>query len=275
MDGNADGRWMCELSNWTGKAYKIPRTLMKECEKREDLHSPGVYFLFGKDDDTGKSFVYIGESEDIIKRIYQHFDEPYFWTECVVFISKDEHMNKAHIKYLEHRFYAIVTKAKRYVVKNGNVPKKSQVSEAEQSELEEFIFNVELLMSTLGHRVFEAILESEMRHPHDSVLHFVRKNGSGGRANGRMTNEGFVVMKGSYIFSEVANYLSSGIKEARQKYAGIIDANGILQEDVLFSSPSSAAAFVCGKNVNGLAEWKDDKEVPLKALEFQANEEPV
>jgi hypothetical protein len=30
MDGIPSGRWMCELSNWTGKAYKIPRTYYRE-----------------------------------------------------------------------------------------------------------------------------------------------------------------------------------------------------------------------------------------------------
>lgn len=29
VEGTADGRWMCELSNWTGKAYKIPRKYVK------------------------------------------------------------------------------------------------------------------------------------------------------------------------------------------------------------------------------------------------------
>ena len=30
VEGTADGRWMCELSNWTGKAYKIPRKYVKK-----------------------------------------------------------------------------------------------------------------------------------------------------------------------------------------------------------------------------------------------------
>jgi hypothetical protein len=30
IDGIPDGRVACELSNWTGKAYKIPRTLFKD-----------------------------------------------------------------------------------------------------------------------------------------------------------------------------------------------------------------------------------------------------
>ena len=32
---------------------------------------------------------------------------------------------------------------------------------------------------------------------------------------------------------------------------------GVLQEDVLFFSPSYAAMFVIGKSANGLTIWKD------------------
>ncbi|MFR1904734.1 MAG: hypothetical protein ACLS28_02630 [Clostridium neonatale] len=45
LDGDANGRWICELSNWTGKAYKIPRNYYKECQERKELITSGVYFL--------------------------------------------------------------------------------------------------------------------------------------------------------------------------------------------------------------------------------------
>lgn len=47
LDGEANGRCICELSNWTGKAYKIPRNYYKECQDRKELNTSGVYFLFG------------------------------------------------------------------------------------------------------------------------------------------------------------------------------------------------------------------------------------
>lgn len=49
MDGSPNGRMTCELSNWTGRAYKIPRTMIKECNGRSELLGTGVYLLFGKD----------------------------------------------------------------------------------------------------------------------------------------------------------------------------------------------------------------------------------
>ena len=68
IDGEPNGRMTCELSNWTGKAYKIPRIQIKESYARKDLTSPGVYLLFGKNEE-GKNVVYIGEAETIIDRL--------------------------------------------------------------------------------------------------------------------------------------------------------------------------------------------------------------
>ena len=44
IEGIADGRWMCELSNWTGKAYKIPRNCVKESSDREELKNTAYTF---------------------------------------------------------------------------------------------------------------------------------------------------------------------------------------------------------------------------------------
>lgn len=60
MDGDASGRIKCTLANWTGVAYKIPRTEIEKCKNCEDLKWSGVYFLFGVSDDTGENIAYIG-----------------------------------------------------------------------------------------------------------------------------------------------------------------------------------------------------------------------
>ena len=65
MDGVASGRWICELSNWNGKAYKIPRTEYSKCLTREVLRKPSIYFLFGYSEND-KPRIYIGETEDAI-----------------------------------------------------------------------------------------------------------------------------------------------------------------------------------------------------------------
>lgn len=62
IDGTANGRIKCTLANWTGVAYKIPRTKLNNCQERDDLKQSGVYFLFGTSSDTEESSVYIGQA---------------------------------------------------------------------------------------------------------------------------------------------------------------------------------------------------------------------
>ena len=62
MDGSADGRIKCTLANWTGIAYRIPRTDIELCKDRDHLKQSGVYFLFGVSDETGEPVVYIGQA---------------------------------------------------------------------------------------------------------------------------------------------------------------------------------------------------------------------
>jgi hypothetical protein len=64
IDGDPNGRIMCELSNWSGKAYKIPRNYVRLSDDREDLNNTGIYMLFGKND-NGDNLAYIGEAENI------------------------------------------------------------------------------------------------------------------------------------------------------------------------------------------------------------------
>lgn len=62
MDGEPSGRIKCTLANWTGIAYKIPRTALDLCKERDDLRQSGIYFLFGTSDQTGNSVVYVGQA---------------------------------------------------------------------------------------------------------------------------------------------------------------------------------------------------------------------
>ena len=43
MDGDTSKRIKCSLANWTGVAYKIPRTELDKCKEREVLKKSGVY----------------------------------------------------------------------------------------------------------------------------------------------------------------------------------------------------------------------------------------
>lgn len=89
-----------ELSNWTGKAVAGPRSEFEGVFSREESGGSGIYFLTGSDPESGKPAIYVGEAESIRDRIKAHLEKD-FWNQIIFFISKDENLTKAHIRYLE------------------------------------------------------------------------------------------------------------------------------------------------------------------------------
>ena len=283
MDGTASGRIKCTLANWTGVAYKLPRTELDKCKGRDDLSQSGVYFLFGTSDQTGENVVYIGQAgtrkngEGILYRLQEHKRNPDkdYWTEAVVFTTSNNSFGPTEISYLENRFCGIAIDANRYVVKNGNDPTPGNITEEKESELEEFIDYAKIVMGTLGHKLFEPLTEKtkpftveEPAENEDFLLFMKRKSRKSGiviEASCKQTNEGFVILKGSHIETIDSDSIPPGIKERRQKAK--IDEHGILQEDILVNSPSYAAAFVIGGHANGLTEWKTEDGISLKEIE--------
>jgi len=268
IDGIPDGRLVGEISNWTGKAFKIPRKLLKESAKREELTKTGVYFLFGKSEDNpDEDAVYIGEAEEAYKRLAQQ-QKMEFWSEAVVFISKDENLNKAHVKYLESKIYDIAKAAKRYTITNSSIPTCPALSESEQAVMTEFISNLRVLINTLGYKVLEPFADATEKQKN---LYFIKAaRGADGKAV--VTNEGVVVIEGSEIATSTVPSMSSAFIKQRQKLIdqGVIkktDEKLIFTKDYLFSSPSTAAAVVMGRNANGRIEWKDKKAKTLKEKE--------
>lgn len=270
VDGDPNGRLSCELSNWSGKAYKIPRTNVKDCSDRSDLQNTGVYLLFGKGDFKNPA-VYIGEAESIIVRLNQHLAQKDFWHEAIVFLNKDENLNKAHIKFLENRLHDLAINAKRYEVFNSKTPTQSSLSESDKAEMEEYIENIKLLVNTLGHKLFDEIIQPKSKQNEQK---FYIKSVRGTDAQGGPSPDGFVVFKGSKAAISTVDSFSTSFVNFRQS----LIAKGILKnctdyfefsEDYIFSSPSTAAAIVMGRNANGTTEWRMSDDKTLK--EFETN----
>ncbi len=282
MDGSASGRVKCTLANWTGVAYKIPRTELEKCRERDDLKQSGVYFLFGTSDQTGEDSVYIGQAgvrkngEGILFRLQEHRRNPDkdYWTEAVVFTTSNNSFGPTEISYLENRFCKLATEAKRYAIRNGNDPTIGNITEEKESELEEFIDYAMIVMGTLGHKVFEPIV-SLPRITDDSSLvptpdadepmfHYDRGTG---KAQGRRTRDGFVVLKGSELATLLQPSCPENARRLREKHADKIDAKGVLTADVLLTSPSAAASFASGYSASGTMVWKTDDGKTLRDVE--------
>jgi len=270
VNGTADSLITAELSNWNGKALKIPRIEVASCS-RDDITQAGVYFLFCKEDD-GSDSVYIGEAENVKERLVQHLrdyqseKEKYYWNTAVIFIGRD--LNKALIRYLENRFVEIARSCKRYAVLTKNTYRNTVMKESQIAVMEEFVDNVKTLINALGYKVLEPVLQVDsIAATADDELLYIATGGA--TATGRVTSEGFVVLKGATVNEKVSvKSLSAGMVKLREKYLkeGKVE-NLVTTEDLLFSSSSAAADFVLGYSVSGPRTWKTKDGRSLKEIE--------
>jgi hypothetical protein len=266
-DGGADGVWVVEKSNWTGKALMAPRTRYKDLRSRPDLVGPGVYVLAGPTESGVPALrVYIGETDDLPGRLDSHNKNKDFWNRVVVFTSKDDNLNKAHIRYLEARLVALVKAANRAELENGNVGSLQTLSEPDTAEAETFLAEMLLIYPVLGVQVFQKPDEQ----PSSSVRLYLK--GKDAQAEGTETPDGFVVYAGSVGRTVEVPSIHAYITQLRMALfkRGILVPQGPyfrVTEDYLFPSPSQAAMVLLGRTANGRIEWKTGAGTTLKELQ--------
>lgn len=160
-------------------------------------------------------------------------------------------------------------KVGRYKIEQ-NIPTKPELSEAEQAELEEFISNIKILTTTLGHKIFEDLDETIDNQGSNQQIFYCR-NGSGANSQGTPSTEGFIVFQGSLFMISEQGSMLEGIRVERQRMLkeGILQQEGQfykLTRDYIFNSASRAATAVLGRSASGPLEWKTLSGTPLKQL---------
>jgi hypothetical protein len=183
-----------ELSNWTGKAVAGPRSELEDLLAREESDRSGVYFLTGTDPDTGKAALYIGEAESIRSRVKSHVDKD-FWNQLIFFVSKDENLTKAHIKFLEGKLIDQARVAERALITNGQ-SSGAKLPESDREDMEVFLEKINQLLPVLGVELLVPV----------AAVHSI---GTGAKreillceikglvAKGYLVPNGFLILKGS------------------------------------------------------------------------------
>ena len=265
VNGSAEGIVTAELSNWNGKAIKLPRTEVADCS-REDVQTVGVYFLFCSDDD-GSSSVYIGEAENVLDRLIQHLreykkgSESFFWNTAVVFTGRD--LNKALIRYLEDQLVRIARDCGRDKVLTKNTYK-TTLKEAQKATMEEFIDNIKVLLSAMNYRTLTPTPKAT-----DKTSYLFCK-GSGASGKGFVSSSGFTVVSGSKISDHVVESMKTRGKsywKLRERLVGdgVIVGDEFVR-DYEFTAPSAASAVILGRTSNGNIDWKSADGTPLRDL---------
>lgn len=258
-----------ELSNWTGKAVAGPRSEFDKVLAREESQSPGVYFLTGTDPDTNESTIYIGEAESIRDRIKSHLSKD-FWNNITFFITKDENLTKAHIRYIEGRLIELARASGRSVVTN-NQSSGAKLPESDREDMEVFLEKMQQVLPVLGVEAFvQTSLEPHAEEKRELLTCKIRKVTSAGY----LTPNGILVLSGS---EAVLNERISAQKwpSVMVKRNKLIEDGGLVKKgekyvftkDTEFSSPSSAAAVIHGGSANGLTAWVNANGQSLKELQ--------
>lgn len=282
-DGNVTGIKVGEVINHTILAIFCPRFKTNELSEIPEAKRPGVYFLFGKDEETNEDLAYVGEAENVFDRLQNHLVAKDFWNELVIFISKDENLTKAHVKYLESKIIQTAFSAKRYKIENSNQPQLTSLPMADRAAMEDFLSQIRMLIGILGHKILEEVIETtpiinknviQIPTVQESTKSTVELSLSVANMNAKAipTNEGIVVLAGSDATANITPSLSYGYKDLRQK---LIDTGALklegnkykFQKDVLFSSASAAAAIIVGYSFNGPQGWKNSQGKSLKTIE--------
>lgn len=281
-DATVTGIRYAELVNWTGHAIACPRNRLNELKNWPESFKPGVYFLFEGRFGNSKPVAYIGESENVAQRLTNHDRNKDFWSEVVIFTSKDENLTKAHIKYLESALVCLSKNADRYELENGNTPPESSLPRADRDAMVEFVENVRMVLGTLGYSILEPILKpknlseniigSSDLSESENVLRNLFFTVNSLSAQGAVTDEGFVLKKGSQLSKNNSESMPGKLSTIKEKLFvdGVLKDEGthfVASEDILFNSSSYAAAMVAGTSRSGPQSWKTATGKTIKKIE--------
>ncbi len=257
QDGDPSGIKIAEISNRVCSAYLIPRNLLKLARDQQELSRPALYVLLSRDGSES----YIGESENFLNRIKTHDkdDEKEFWDCVIVFVAKDESLEKAHVGYLESIAIARAQLANKSTLHNKGGSNKNHLHRFKVDVIEEYFEDCVILIETLGFSLFEVLTADKIS---DRDVWFCTSKETDARAV--FEGAGFTILAGSKIDPSYAESWETAFPKSLQERIDILEKsaemiNGIytLQENVTFKSPNHAGGFATGRNVNALTTWKN------------------
>lgn len=282
VDGTPTGLIAAEIMNWTGHVLAGSRSGLENFLKRPELNRTGIYLLLGQNpEDSDSSIVYIGESDTVRERLRLHNkdESKNYWERTCVITSKDSNITKAHARYLEARLIQIVKDLGHSNLGNVATPDPVNLPEADKSDMEFFIEQIQLILPVLG---FDFLRSDPSISPIDrdpskdtttggtdeSPLFEIATRDYGIMASARESNGEFVVLKGSFARAkwqdDKTTASSPGKKHGRLIREGKLsavddsDSSELLQftSDVPFKTPSGASSVIWARHDNGRKSWR-------------------
>jgi predicted GIY-YIG superfamily endonuclease len=260
--GDPRGLRVAEITTGIVQVIEVPRSRLDEFARLPESGQVGVYFLFGSDylgtpDEEDGLNVYIGQTGDLRKRLSEHDSKKPYWHRALVLVSLKNSLTQTHALFLEWHCLKLATEAGRYRVENGNAGSKPHTPAPLEADCLEIFETGSILLSTLGFPVFEPLSPGAGKA--EEVFYCTA---AGAEGRGLLTDDGFVVLKGSVgRRANVPSIQGTSVERYRANLieAGIVREEGervVFEKDHLFGSPSMAASALLGRSSNGWADWK-------------------
>lgn len=277
VDGTPGGLTTAEITNWTGHVIAAQRSDLADLLRRVELARTGVYLLLGDDADAvGETRCYVGEADVVGERLRSHEKQKDFWDRVVVITSKDANLTKAHGRYLESRLLALAAQAVRVTLENGTAPVAPPLPEADVSDMDYFVGQLQIVLPVLGvnaFRVRETAARAETPTSQVSPVFRLAQAKSGVDARAQQIDGEFTVLAGSTVTAQVRQ--STRYRESTTRvyalYQALLDKyvadgsivveNGLgtVNRDIVFNSPSAAGSIVLGRSCNGRLAWVSEQ----------------
>lgn len=274
VEGSPQGILTAEIINWTGHIIIAPRSKLASLLARDEVNRAGIYFLLGIDlNNSGEGLVYIGQSENIGRRLAQHSKDAKksFWERTCVVTSKDHNLTSGHIKYLESRLITVAKSSGLVNLTNDTSPEHSNLPEADRADMEYFVAQLRLILPLLelgflkeAASIKQNVIASaeNLIEPSLSPVFELTSRMHGLTAYAQEIDGEFTVRKGSQCRASWEGTETHPYRRLRESllHQGKIGADDsgrwFFKEDISFSSPSGAAAIIYGRAANGRTAWK-------------------
>jgi len=155
-DGDPGTFKIIDKMNWTGIGLEVARDNWPKHSGRDEFQRAGVYILIGYQEGDDLPTVYIGQGDGVKYRIDAHRKNKDFWDRALVFVSRNNGLNRAHITWLEWALIDRARKMARCKLDNSANPSEPGLTESDHADIVEFFHEILSILPLVEMRVFEA-----------------------------------------------------------------------------------------------------------------------
>ena len=211
-DGTLNGVINIADSAWNpGEMYASPREAVNELVS---LDKYGVYLLLSDER------VYVGQAQDLERRIKQHLTGKDWWERVVLLTTQDDSFTRTDIDYLESVLISKAEKAQSLDSDNKNKGNNPKVDKFRKVNLDQYLDEALFLMELIGISVFSSMKKRATSRKKKQVItisHFSEADRNTDNIKPPLPDESLKV--GKYVKTAMLNLQQSGYHFTEEQIA--------------------------------------------------------